>query len=79
MNSKSLVSIDDISRDEILQLLESARHFEENPNRRLLEGKVVATLFFEPSTRTRLSFETAVNLTRRTCHRLLRCEHKQLG
>ena len=39
MNSKSLVSIDDISRDEILQLLESARHFEENPNRRLLEGK----------------------------------------
>lgn len=45
MNSKSLVSIDDISRDEILQLLESARHFEENPNRRLLEGKVVATLF----------------------------------
>ena len=61
MNSKSLVSIDDISRDEILQLLESARRFEENPNRRLLEGKVVATLFFEPSTRTRLSFETAVN------------------
>ncbi|WP_290379252.1 aspartate carbamoyltransferase [Paramuribaculum intestinale] len=45
----------------MLQLLESARHFEENPNRRLLEGKVVATLFFEPSTRTRLSFETAVN------------------
>ena len=61
MNSKSLVSIDDISRDEILQLLESARRFEENPNRRLLDGKVVATLFFEPSTRTRLGFETAVN------------------
>ena len=37
------------------------RYFEANPNRRLLEGKVVATLFFEPSTRTRLSFETAVN------------------
>ncbi|MDE7147698.1 MAG: aspartate carbamoyltransferase [Duncaniella sp.] len=37
------------------------RRFEENPNRRLLEGRVVATLFFEPSTRTRLSFETAVN------------------
>ena len=37
------------------------KNFEANPNRRLLEGKVVATLFFEPSTRTRLSFETAVN------------------
>lgn len=37
------------------------RYFEANPNRNLLAGKVVATLFFEPSTRTRLSFETAVN------------------
>ena len=61
MNSKSLVSISDICRDEIMSLLDSARRFEENPNRRLLEGRVVATLFFEPSTRTRLSFETAVN------------------
>lgn len=61
MNSKSLVSICDIGRDEIMSLLDSARRFEENPNRRLLEGRVVATLFFEPSTRTRLSFETAVN------------------
>ena len=34
--------------------------FERNPNRDFLQGRVVATLFFEPSTRTRLSFETAV-------------------
>lgn len=61
MNSKSLVSIDDISREEILDLIERARYFEENPNLKVLDGKVVATLFFEPSTRTRLSFETAVN------------------
>lgn len=61
MNSKSLVSIDDISRDEILDLIGRARYFEENPNLKVLDGKVVATLFFEPSTRTRLSFETAVN------------------
>lgn len=61
MNSNSLVSIDDISRDEILDLLERARYFEEHPNHKVLDGKVVATLFFEPSTRTRLSFETAVN------------------
>ena len=61
MNNDSLVSISDLSKEEILELLETARKFEENPNQRLLEGKVVATLFFEPSTRTRLSFETAVN------------------
>ncbi|MDE5839021.1 MAG: aspartate carbamoyltransferase [Paramuribaculum sp.] len=61
MNTKSLVSIDDISRDEILELIEKAKYFEANPNLKVLDGKVVATLFFEPSTRTRLSFETAVN------------------
>ena len=61
MNSNSLVSISDISKEEILQLLENASYFEENPNHKILDGKVVATLFFEPSTRTRLSFETAVN------------------
>ena len=61
MNSDSLVSISDFSKDEILSLLESASRFEADPNRDLLKGKVVATLFFEPSTRTRLSFETAVN------------------
>ncbi|MBQ2838445.1 MAG: aspartate carbamoyltransferase [Muribaculaceae bacterium] len=61
MNSNSLVSISDISKEEILHLLENARYFEENPNHKILDGKVVATLFFEPSTRTRLSFETAVN------------------
>lgn len=61
MNDRSLVSIADISKNEILELLERARYFEAHPNSKLLDGKVVATLFFEPSTRTRLSFETAVN------------------
>lgn len=61
MNKKSLVSISDIGKDEIMRLLRQASYFEENPNHRILDGKVVATLFFEPSTRTRLSFETAVN------------------
>lgn len=61
MTNKSLVSIDQCSKEDILRILENARKFEENPNRRILEGKVAATLFFEPSTRTRLSFETAIN------------------
>ena len=58
---KHLVSINQLSADEIIRLLDRATRFEQNPNRRLLEGRVIATLFFEPSTRTRLSFETAVN------------------
>ena len=48
MNSNSLVSIDDISRDEILGLIERARYFEEHPNHKILDGKVVATLFLNP-------------------------------
>ncbi len=61
MDKKSLVSISDLNKEEIVGLLHKAAEFEKNPNQRILEGKVVATLFFEPSTRTRLSFETAVN------------------
>lgn len=55
------VTIADLSKEKIMYLLEMAHEFEKYPNRELLKGKVVATLFFEPSTRTRLSFETAAN------------------
>ena len=55
------VTIADLSKEKIMYLLEMAQEFEKHPNRELLKGKVVATLFFEPSTRTRLSFETAAN------------------
>lgn len=58
---KSLVSIKDYSKEDILRILKLTEKFDKNPNQRLLEGKVCATLFFEPSTRTRLSFETAFN------------------
>ena len=55
------ITITDLSKEKILYMLEMAKEFEKHPNRELLKGKVVATLFFEPSTRTRLSFETAAN------------------
>mgnify|MGYP002558401731 FL=1 len=55
------VTIADLSKDEIMYMIRLAQEFEKHPNRELLKGKIVATLFFEPSTRTRLSFETAAN------------------
>ncbi|MCR5696549.1 MAG: aspartate carbamoyltransferase [Marinilabiliaceae bacterium] len=61
IKNKSLISINDFTRDEMLRIIELAADFEANPNQRLLEGKIIASLFFEPSTRTRLSFETAMN------------------
>ncbi|PLW92627.1 MAG: aspartate carbamoyltransferase [Marinilabiliales bacterium] len=60
MKQKSLVSINDYSKEEIYEILELAKSFEENPNQDLLKGVVVGVLFFEPSTRTRLSFEAAI-------------------
>ena len=61
MKTRSLVSIDDLTTEEITKILDLAAGFEKNPIRDVLRGKVVATLFFEPSTRTRLSFESAIN------------------
>lgn len=61
MNRGSFYSINQLSANEIKEILDAAELFEQNPNRDFLRGKVAATLFFEPSTRTRLSFETAIN------------------
>lgn len=61
MGKHNFVTIADLSKEKILYLIKSAQEFEKHPNREILKGKVVATLFFEPSTRTRLSFETAAN------------------
>ena len=58
---KSLISIQDFTKDEILHILDLAEEFEKDRERNFLSGKVIACLFFEPSTRTRLSFEAAVN------------------
>lgn len=61
MSQKSLISITDFSKEEYLKIMDLSQKFETNPSQSLLKGKVIATLFFEPSTRTRLSFETAIN------------------
>ncbi len=61
MKGKSLVSISDYSKKEYIQILSLAAEFEKNPVQDILKNKIIAALFFEPSTRTRLSFEIAVN------------------
>ncbi len=60
MKNRSLISISDYSKEEIMQILEIAAEFEKKPHQNLLNGRVIASLFFEPSTRTRLSFESAI-------------------
>jgi aspartate carbamoyltransferase catalytic subunit len=64
MKYKSLVSISDYTKNEYLHILKLAAEFEKNPSQDILKNHVIATLFFEPSTRTRLSFESAINRLR---------------
>lgn len=56
---KDIISIGDISKEEILHILDVAQKFEKKVNPDLLKGKIAATLFFEPSTRTEQSFRAA--------------------
>ena len=64
MGLKHLISIRDIGKKEILNILEESKKMEDVLNSKktlkIMEGKILATLFYEPSTRTRLSFETAM-------------------
>ena len=62
MAIKHLVSIKDIDRETIESILKRAKDIESNPQKYAenLKGKILATIFFEPSTRTRLSFESAM-------------------
>jgi len=61
LSARSLVSINDFTQEEIEHILDTASRFETDPPGKILDSKVIASLFFEPSTRTRLSFESAVN------------------
>ncbi|MCK4335429.1 MAG: aspartate carbamoyltransferase [Candidatus Aenigmarchaeota archaeon] len=58
--NRDIISIRDLSKNEILHVLKTAKKIERKPNPNLLKGEVMASLFFEPSTRTRLSFESAM-------------------
>lgn len=58
--NRDLISINDLSKAEILYILQLAKNLKNKPRPNLLQNKVMASLFFEPSTRTRLSFETAM-------------------
>lgn len=57
---RDIISIRDFSRDEISHILKTSKKMEGKRNLNFLEGRILACLFFEPSTRTRLSFETAM-------------------
>ncbi len=57
---RDIISIRDLSKDDLLTILDTASKIEKNPKPELMKGKVLATLFFEPSTRTRLSFTSAM-------------------
>ena len=61
MEKQNFVNIQDLDKEQLLYLIRMAQEFEKHPNRVLLKGRIIATLFYEPSTRTRLSFETAAN------------------
>lgn len=55
-----MISPDDLSLEELTALLDLAAKMERDGGRDLCAGKILATLFYEPSTRTRLSFESAM-------------------
>ncbi|MDD4703256.1 MAG: aspartate carbamoyltransferase [Bacteroidales bacterium] len=62
LKGKNLISISDYTKEEYLEILRLAEEFEQNPKQEILKDKVVASIFFEPSTRTRLSFESAASM-----------------
>jgi len=60
LKGRSLISITDYSKEDILRILDIAEEFERDQRQNILSNHVIASLFFEPSTRTRLSFESAI-------------------
>ena len=59
-HNRDIISIRDFSKEEILHILETAKKFKQKAFPTMLKNKILASLFFEPSTRTRFSFESAM-------------------
>ncbi|MCL6437411.1 MAG: aspartate carbamoyltransferase catalytic subunit [Rubrobacteraceae bacterium] len=59
MSARDFISLENVGREELLEVMELARDQEEGRLGRLLEGRTVCLAFFEPSTRTAASFELA--------------------
>ena len=60
LKGKHVISIRDFSRDDILEVLDRASSLESSPRPDLMRGRIMSSLFFEPSTRTRMSFDSAM-------------------
>ena len=58
--NKDIISISEFTRDDLELIIQTAQQLKANPRTDLLKNKLVASCFFEASTRTRLSFETAI-------------------
>ncbi|MFX1419048.1 MAG: aspartate carbamoyltransferase [Promethearchaeota archaeon] len=58
--SEGIISAKQFDREDIEYILKKGKEMIKTKNSNLLNGKILATLFFEPSTRTRLSFESAM-------------------
>ena len=62
MTNKNLIDLEALSVDQINKLIRKAKRIMKNPSdyRHACDGKILATLFYEPSTRTQMSFQTAM-------------------
>jgi aspartate carbamoyltransferase catalytic subunit len=69
LRGRSLISISDLSKEEILFILKKTEEIKKRAPKQSLKGKILASCFFEPSTRTRLSFESA----------MIRCDGSVIG
>ena len=58
--NRDIIGISELTKTEILHILKIAKSLKQKPQPKILEHKVMGSCFFEPSTRTRLSFETAM-------------------